>query len=92
MATGPPGRYLSGSLFLRSNIDFHVQAGAVVKGSPDPADYNAADVAPQNGASPRTGDNTSGGHLFLCIAQTNVTLRGAESEGAGKRQTNRVRK
>ena len=42
------GTYLSGSLFLKSNVDFHLAAGATLKGSPDPADYNAPDVCPQN--------------------------------------------
>ncbi len=72
----PAGTYRSGSLFLRTGVDFHLAAGAVLKASPDPADYNAPDVAPQNRASPRTGDNTSGGHLLLCVGQERVTLRG----------------
>ncbi|MBQ9741257.1 MAG: hypothetical protein IJV91_10000, partial [Kiritimatiellae bacterium] len=61
----PAGTYLSGSIFLKSRVDFHLAQGAVLKGSPDPADYNAADVAPQNAASPLKGDNTSGAHLVL---------------------------
>lgn len=72
----PAGVYLSGSIFLKSRVDFHLAQGAVLKGSPDPADYNAADVVPQNAASPRSGDNTSGGHLVLCVGQTDVTMRG----------------
>ena len=72
----PAGTYRSGSLFLRTGVDFHLAAGAVLKASPDPADYNAPEVAPQNRASPRTGDNTSGGHLLLCVGQERVTLRG----------------
>ena len=63
----PAGTYLSGSIFLKSRVDFHLAQGAVLKGSPDPADYNAVDVAPQNAASPLKGDNTSGAHLVLCI-------------------------
>ena len=70
------GTYLSGSLFLKSNVDFHLCAGAVIKGSPDPEDYNAADVCPQNRSSSKEGDNTSGGHLLLCIGQHHVTVRG----------------
>ena len=72
----PAGTYLSGSLFLQSGIDFHLAEGAVLKASPDPADYNAPDVFPQNRASPRDGDNTSGGHLLLCVDRERVTLRG----------------
>ena len=72
----PAGTYLSGSIWLRSNIDFHLCAGAVLKGSGDIADYCAADCCPQNAASPKSGDNTTGGHLILCVGQRNVTVRG----------------
>ena len=70
----PAGRYVTGSLFLKSNVDFHVCAGATIEGSKDPADYNRWDVCPQNNRS--IAENHEGGHLFLCIGQTNVTLRG----------------
>ena len=72
----PAGVYLSGSLFLKSGVDFHLAEGATLKGSPDPADYNAPDVAPQNFGRLGQGDNTSGGHLLCCIEQENVTVRG----------------
>jgi len=72
----PPGVYLCGSVFLKSGVDFHLVQGAVLKGSPDRADYNAAGIAPQNWGRLGVGDNTSGGHLLLCIEQKNVTLRG----------------
>jgi len=35
----PAGRYVTGSLFLRNNITLHLEAGAVLVGSEDPADY-----------------------------------------------------
>jgi polygalacturonase len=35
----PAGQYLTGSLFLRNNITFHLDAGAVILGSENPADY-----------------------------------------------------
>lgn len=72
----PAGTYLSGSVWLKSHVDFHLAEGAVLKGSPDIADYCAADCCPQNCASPRTGDNTTGGHLVLCVGQRDVTVRG----------------
>ena len=43
----PKGIYLCGSVFLKNGVDFHIAEGAVLKGSPDPADYNALDIAPQ---------------------------------------------
>ena len=72
----PQGMYLCGSLFLKSGVDFHLAEGATLKGSPDPADYNAVDVCPQNSGRLGSGDNMSGGHLILCIEQARVTLRG----------------
>ena len=72
----PAGTYLSGTVFLRSGVDFHLAERAVLKASPDPADYNPADAFPQNWASPRGGDNQSGGHLLLCVGGERVTLRG----------------
>jgi hypothetical protein len=35
----PPGHYLSGSLFVRSGITFHVEAGALLQASGDPARF-----------------------------------------------------
>jgi len=70
----PKGHYISGSVFLKSNVDFHVEEGALLEASRDPADYNAADVCHQNSAS--KAENTSGGHFFLAIEATNVTVRG----------------
>lgn len=42
--TLPGGRiYRSGSLVLRSNVEFHVESGAVLKASADPEDYRLLD-------------------------------------------------
>ena len=72
----PAGIYLSGSIWLKDDITFSLAEGAVLKGSPDLTDYCAADCCPQNHASPRTGDNTSGGHLLMGVGVRNVTLCG----------------
>lgn len=37
--TIPPGRYLTGTLNFRDNITLHLEAGATLLGSQDPADY-----------------------------------------------------
>ena len=68
------GTFISGSLYLRSNVDFFLDRGATLKGSPDKEDYNKADVCPQNSSSKL--EAASGAHLLLCIEQTNVTVRG----------------
>ena len=77
----PAGHYVTGSLFLRSNVDFNVCAGATVEGSTNPADYNKWNVCPQNSRS--EAENHEGGHLFLCVEQTNVVLRGAGTIDGG---------
>lgn len=68
------GVYLSGSIFLKSNVDFFLDDGATLKGSPDKSDYNAVDVCPQNGSS--KAESASGAHLVLCIEQSNVSICG----------------
>lgn len=68
------GTYLSGTIWLKDNVDFHLGAGATLLGSTEPADYNAADAFPQNRTSQF--ECNSGGHLVLCVEQRNVTVRG----------------
>ncbi len=36
----PPGKYLIGTIYLKSNVEFHLEAGATILGSPDRADYD----------------------------------------------------
>ena len=69
-----PGTYLSGSVFLKDGVEFHLESGATLKGSPDREDYNPADVCPQNSASKN--DRHSGGHLVLAIEKRNVAITG----------------
>lgn len=70
----PPGTYLSGTLYLRSHGGLDLAPGAVLKASPDPTDYNAADFCPQNRAS--TLERASGGHLIVAVEQENIVIRG----------------
>ena len=72
----PAGEYLSGSIYLKNDIEFHIAEGAILKGSPDLEDYCPADCFPQNYSSPRTSENISGGHLLLGVGLKNVTLSG----------------
>ena len=69
------GTFLSGSVYLRSNVDLLLDRDATLKGSSDRADYNPPDVCPQNVVS--SNECAFGAHLLLCIEQTNVTVRGA---------------
>ena len=72
----PAGTYLSGSVRLRSGVDLHLAAGAVLRASPDPADYNPDDVAPQNAPSTHDIDGASGAHFLLCVGEERVSIRG----------------
>ena len=72
----PAGTYVCGSIWLKSNIELHLDSGAIIKGSPDIKDYCSADCCPQNEAEPNGGDYISGGHLLLGVGVQNVTLSG----------------
>ena len=68
------GTYVSGTIWLKSHVDFHLGAGAVLLGSPDKADYCGLDAYPQNSSS--KAESTFGGHFILCVEQEDVTVRG----------------
>lgn len=76
VVTVPEGTYISGSIWLRSNVELHLDAGAVIKGSPDIKDYCSADCCSQNEGEPGFGDNISGGHLILGVSLQNVKISG----------------
>jgi polygalacturonase len=38
----PPGKYLTGAINLKSNVTLHIEAGAVILGSPEVEDYPLA--------------------------------------------------
>ncbi|HWL53602.1 MAG TPA: glycosyl hydrolase family 28 protein [Chthoniobacteraceae bacterium] len=69
----PPGVFVTGTLWLGDHVHLHLCAGAVLKGSPDPADYNRADAFPQNKGTAR---HASGGHLLIALNATGVSLTG----------------
>ncbi|MCL2744471.1 MAG: glycosyl hydrolase family 28 protein [Planctomycetaceae bacterium] len=79
----PPGTYLSGTIYLKSNTELHISAGAILFGSPDKEDYNAPDFCPQNRVFTR--DFMSGAHLVVAVEQNNVTISGrGRIDGNGK--------
>ena len=89
LVTFPPGVYLTGTLYLRSNGGLDIQPGAVILGSPSLDDYNAADFTPQNTAS--KAEVTSGGHLIVAVECENITLTGGGAiDGNGTAFVNQV--
>lgn len=74
MVMFPPGIYLAGTLYLRSNGGLYLENGAVLLASPDMEDYNSAGFCPQNRASKL--ENTSGGHFIVAVEQKNIVIAG----------------
>ena len=70
----PAGKYLTGSIYLKDGVELHLKKNAVIFGSPDREDYNAADICPQNGTS--KAESSSGAHLILAIEKKNVSITG----------------
>ena len=70
------GTYLSGTIWLKDGVELHLAKGALLKGSPDRADYNSNDCFPENFWN--DGEEWSGGHLIL-----GYKVKGAAITGEG---------
>ncbi len=70
----PAGEWISGTIEMRSNVELHLEKGAVLKGSLHQKDYNKDDVFPENFASP--GEEWSGAHLIMGYKVENVAITG----------------
>ena len=74
MVQFPPGVYLAGSLYLKSNGGLYLEPGAVLMASPDREDYNADDFCVQNVAF--STEHVSGAHFIIAVEQQNITICG----------------
>ena len=70
----PAGEWTSGTIWLKSHVELHLEKGAVVKGSTKQTDYNADDVFPENFHS--VGEEWSGAHLVLAYKAEDVAITG----------------
>ena len=50
----PAGTFMSGTIWLKRNVELHLAEGSVLKASGDVADYNAEDAYPENWGCPKT--------------------------------------
>ena len=75
----PRGTFVSGTVWLKSHVELHLAAGAVLKGSIRQADYNANDAFPENFWS--KDEQWSGGHLVCGYKVEDVAIT-ADGEGA----------
>ncbi len=79
----PEGRYLSGTIEMKSNVHFVLEKGAVLLGSTDIKDYRSIEPtdAPK---SNRTGDNSKLA-LLVCYKAQNVSITGEGTiDGQGR--------
>lgn len=70
----PAGTFVSGTLYLKNHITLDLSAGAVLKASPDKADYNADDFCPQNQVF--SSEFVSGAHFIVAVEVHHVTIQG----------------
>lgn len=68
------GNYLSGTLYLKSNVELHLTNGAVLKASADVEDYNPEDIFPENVAFPS--ENMTARHLIIAYQAENIAVTG----------------
>jgi len=69
-----PGIYRTGTLFLKSHVELHLQGGAVLRGTGEREAYNADDVFPENEVFAM--ENTTGAHLIIAYRAENVSITG----------------
>ena len=73
--TIPAGTFISGSIWLRDNIELHLAHASVLKGSDNLDDYNAEDAYEQNFSS-RKNEKWLGKHLIIAHECFNVAITG----------------
>lgn len=72
--TVPAGTFLTGTIFLKDYVELHLESGAVLKASPDFADYNDLDAYPENWGSQV--EQWTGHHLFIIYHKKGVSITG----------------
>lgn len=73
-AVVPAGTYRIGTIWLKSNVELHLEEGATLLASDRLSDYNAADAYPQNWGCRNEGWREQ--HLVIAHEATNVALTG----------------
>lgn len=70
----PGGEFISGTVWLKSNVELHLQTGATLKASVNMDDYNADDAYPQNWGS--VNEKWKAKHLIIALECDNVAITG----------------
>lgn len=69
----PAGRFMVGSVEVKSNVTLHIAAGAVLLGSASGKDYHAVDAIPLSGDTTLVDGNWA---LLYAVHAKNVTIEG----------------
>ena len=70
----PAGKYISGTIYLKDNVELHLERGALLKASPNMDDYNPDDAYPQNYGC--LAENWLGKHLVIALECKNAAVTG----------------
>lgn len=73
--TVPCGKFITGTLWLRDNVELFLSHGAILKASDDLDDYNAEDAYEQNFSS-RANEKWLGKHMIIAHECENVAVCG----------------
>ncbi|MBO5315510.1 MAG: hypothetical protein J6B48_03670 [Clostridia bacterium] len=71
----PAGIFYSGSIFLKDNVELHLEHGAVLTASADINDYNADDAYEQNYGCAE--EQWRPKHFIMCVECKNVAITGS---------------
>ena len=70
----PTGRFMSGTIWLKDNVELHLEVGAVLRASDNLDDYNASDAYAQNYDCVKEG--WLGKHFIIIHEKQNVAITG----------------
>ena len=70
----PSGTYVSGTIWLKSNVELHFSLGSKILASPDLSDYNDENAYPQNFGC--KDEEWNGKHLIIAHEAENIAITG----------------
>lgn len=80
--TVPPGLYKTGTIWLKSNVELHLEHGSILKASDNLDDYNSLDAYEQNYGC--DSERWVGKHMIIAHETTNSALTGTGTlDGSG---------
>lgn len=70
----PAGIYLTGTIWLRENVNLHLEAGCELRACTDKSEYNSVDCFPERDIVAH--QNANGTHLILAYRVNNISITG----------------